>query len=83
MLRLLSRHGGRDAIGARVRLRAGDLELRREVRGSASYLSQGDLRIHFGLGEHSVIDEIEIRWPDGSVQMVPGGELQMQAPGAA
>ena len=32
------------------------------------YLSQGDPRLHFGLGAAEYADAVEIRWPDGSVQ---------------
>jgi len=35
------------------------------VRGGSSYLSQNDLRLHFGLGAHSKIDAVEISWPSG------------------
>ena len=35
------------------------------VRG---YLSQGDPRLHFGLGKATQADLVEIRWPDGTVE---------------
>ncbi len=38
----------------------------RQVRPQQSYLSSGDPRVHFGLGDASIVDELEIRWPDGS-----------------
>jgi len=38
-----------------------------EVRSGGSYLSQNDLRIHFGLGKARKVDLIEIRWPSGAV----------------
>ena len=56
------------AIGARVEARFGDQVLRREVRSGSSFLSQPDLRVHFGLGNHGGPVEVEIRWPDGAVQ---------------
>jgi enediyne biosynthesis protein E4 len=55
------------ALNARVRLTAGDLTQLDEVRSGGSYLSQHDLRLHFGLGAHARIDKAEIIWPDGSV----------------
>ena len=52
-------------IGTKVFVKAGDLSLFREVRSGASYLSQSDLRVHFGLGENATIDTLEIRWQSG------------------
>ena len=49
-VRLVGTTSNRSAIGARVRVVAGDLTLVDEVRGGGSYLSQNDLRVHFGLG---------------------------------
>jgi enediyne biosynthesis protein E4 len=53
------------ALNARIRLTAGDLTQTEEVRSSGSYLSQSDLRPHFGLGERRKADRIEILWPSG------------------
>jgi hypothetical protein len=53
------------ALNARVRAAAGDLVQTGEVLSSGSYLSQHDLRIHFGLGNHDRIDQAEILWPNG------------------
>ena len=64
-LRLQGRRGNRDAIGARVTVSAGGARQVREVRSGGSYCSQGDLRITFGLGEHSGADEVTVRWPGG------------------
>jgi hypothetical protein len=41
-----------------------------EVRGGGSYLSQNDLRLHFGLAHATNIDSLEIRWPSGPVENV-------------
>jgi hypothetical protein len=57
-----------EAIGARVRLTAGDLQQQREVRTGTSFQSQHSLRLHFGLATEQSAD-IEIRWPDGSEQI--------------
>jgi len=62
--------GNRDAIGARVRVMAGDLTQVDQVLGGGSYLSQSDLRLSFGLGEHAVVDSIEIRWPSGGYDLL-------------
>jgi hypothetical protein len=58
----------RAAIGARLTIRTGKLVQFNEVRGGASYLSQNDLRLHFGLGSNTKIDSIEISWPSGLAQ---------------
>jgi hypothetical protein len=39
-----------------------------EVLSGGSYISQSDLRIHFGLGEHERVEKIEVLWPDGKVE---------------
>jgi hypothetical protein len=54
------------AIGARVRVTAGARVLMREQRGTCSYNSFVDLRLHFGLGEAEVADAVEVRWPTGA-----------------
>ena len=38
-----------------------------EVRSGGSYISQNDLRVHFGLGKVNKVDLLEIRWPSGQV----------------
>jgi hypothetical protein len=53
------------ALNARVRATAGDLVQLGEVLSGGSYLSQHDLRIHFGLGDHHRLDRAEVLWPDG------------------
>lgn len=56
------------AIGARVKLIAGGVTQIEEVRSGGSYISQNDLRVHFGLGKATKADVIEIRWPSGDVE---------------
>jgi len=56
------------AIGARVTIRTGKAAQMAEVRSGGSYLSQNDLRLHFGLGTEEKMDEVEIRWPNGNVE---------------
>lgn len=53
------------ALNARVRATAGDLVQLGEVISGGSYLSQHDLRLHFGLGSHERVDQAEVWWPDG------------------
>jgi hypothetical protein len=56
------------ALNARVRATAGGLVQLGEVISGGSYLSQNDLRIHFGLGEHGRVDKATVFWPDGKVE---------------
>jgi hypothetical protein len=42
-----------------------------EVRSGGSYISQNDLRVHFGLGSNAAAD-LEIRWPSGRVDRLAG-----------
>lgn len=58
------------ALNARVRAISGDLVQLGEVLGGASYLSQHDLRIHFGLGNRSRLDQAEVLWPDGKRELL-------------
>ncbi len=53
------------ALGARIKVVAGDLIQRSEIRSGASYLSQHDLRLHFGLGRRKSVDLVEVQWPGG------------------
>jgi enediyne biosynthesis protein E4 len=55
----------RDALGARIRVAAGGVSQIREIAAAGSYLSQSDLRAHFGLGPTTRIDSVEVIWPSG------------------
>jgi hypothetical protein len=72
LFKLAGTKSNRAAIGARVTVRAGKLAQLSEVRGGGSYLSQNDLRLHFGLGAAAVMDEVEIKWPSGRVELLHG-----------
>jgi hypothetical protein len=60
----------RDGIGARLKLFVRGKVLVREVKAGSSYLSQNDLRVHFGLGAAERADRLEIRWPSGVVDTI-------------
>jgi enediyne biosynthesis protein E4 len=68
-LKLEGVKSNRSAIGARVRVTAGGLVQTAEVRSGGSYLSQSDLRLHFGLGGAIKVDKVEIGWPGGARQV--------------
>ena len=64
----------RDAVGAVVYLTANGMRQREDVLSGGSYLSSNDQRPHFGLGQATTVDRLEVHWPDGSVESfaVPG-----------
>ena len=67
-VKLIGTHCNRDAIGARVTVVTGDLTQIREVKSGSGYLSQNDLRLHFGLGAAMSVDTLTVRWTCGKVQ---------------
>jgi hypothetical protein len=67
---LVGTKSNRLAIGARVKIVAGGTTQTEEVHSGGSYLSQNDLRVHFGLGAATKIDSVEVRWPSGAVDAV-------------
>jgi hypothetical protein len=60
----------RDAIGARVTVKAGAKTMIREVDGGNGYAGQSSQRVHFGLGTETRIAPVHIRWPSGAQQDV-------------
>jgi hypothetical protein len=65
----------RDATGATVYLTVGGLRQRADVLSGGSYLSSSDPRLHFGLGNATSIDGMEIHWPSGYVEHLTPAEL--------
>jgi hypothetical protein len=63
--RLTGTKSNRDAIGAVVTLHLGGEKMVRQVHAAGGYLSQSSLMLHFGLGDHTTIDWMEICWPSG------------------
>jgi len=68
LFKLIGTKSNRAAIGARVTIRSAGVKQFSEVRGGGSYLSQNDLRLHFGLGTAKKMDSVEIRWPSGKTE---------------
>jgi hypothetical protein len=56
------------ALNARIKIVAGGMTQTDEIHSGGSYLSQNDLRVHFGLGTARKIDKVEVRWPSGSIE---------------
>jgi hypothetical protein len=70
LFKLIGTRSNKAAIGARVTVKAGTLVQFDEVRGGASYISQNDLRLHFGLAGNEKIQEVTIRWPNGESEIL-------------
>jgi hypothetical protein len=68
LFKLVGTKSNKAAIGARISVKAGPLVQFSEVRGGSSYLSQNDLRLHFGLGGNGKMNEVSIRWPNGETE---------------
>lgn len=62
--------GPRDAVGTVVYLTAGGLRQRGDVMSGGSYESSNDQRLHFGIGDSTKVDELEIHWPSGVMEHV-------------
>jgi hypothetical protein len=60
----------RDATCATVYLKANGMRMRQDVLASASYISENDRRLHFGLGDATDAGTAEIHWPSGAKEMV-------------
>jgi hypothetical protein len=69
LLKLEGTRCNRSAVGAIARLTAGGRTQVDEVRAGRGYQSAEDLRLHFGLGTNNLIDRLDIRWPNGTVEV--------------
>jgi hypothetical protein len=68
--RLVGTKSNRDAIGAVVTLHMGREVMVRQVQAAGGYLSQSSNALHFGLGDRTQVDRVEIRWPSGERQTI-------------
>lgn len=67
-IKLVGTASNRDAIGARITIRANNNTQIREISGGSGWFSQNSSIVHFGLNDSETVDEIEIRWPSGLVE---------------
>ena len=75
MVRALDPALHRDAYGAEVTARVGSRRLMRWINPGYSYLCSNDPRAHFGLGRAEQVDALEVVWPDGTMEVFPGGAV--------
>ncbi len=69
-VKLVGTKSNRDAIGARLTYRAGDLTRSRMKTGGGSFLSSHDPRVLLGLGKRTKVDSLDVQWPQ------PGGGVE-------
>jgi hypothetical protein len=74
-IRVVDTKGNRDALGAEVRIHAGERRWLRLVQPACSYLSSSDDRVHLGLGNATNVQRIEVTWPDGGREVFAGGDV--------
>ncbi len=67
-IKLVGNTSNRDGIGSKVIVRTGDFTQIKEVTSGGSYASGSDNSIHFGLGNHSEVETIEVKWQSGHIQ---------------
>ncbi|PBQ34513.1 hypothetical protein CNR22_22935 [Sphingobacteriaceae bacterium] len=67
-IRLAGSLSNKDAIGARVQIKAGGVWQSREVNSQSGLGGQSSIRCHFGLGINTVMDSIVVLWPSGQKQ---------------
>lgn len=77
---LTGSNSNRDAVGVRVALTFADASSRRRtltrwVEAGSGYASQSAFPVHFGLGDSAVVEGLEITWPSGHVDRLPGDTL--------
>jgi hypothetical protein len=70
LVRVIGTKSNRSGIGARLTMTTGGRRQLREVQSGSSYLTQHDLRAHFGLGAANRSERLEIRWPNGATEVV-------------
>lgn len=71
-VRLQGTASNRNGLGARVKVRVGDRVLTKVLDGSSGYLSHSLMPLYFGLDEADKVDGVEVVWPSGATQTVPG-----------
>jgi enediyne biosynthesis protein E4 len=70
-LQLIGTKSNRAALGAQVTVQTVDGPRTQEVRSGGGYISQNDLRLHFGVGHADKAEKVTIRWPSGLTETLP------------
>jgi len=80
LIKCVGTRSNRSAIGTRVKVTSGDRSQIDEVRSGASYYSQNDFRLHFGLAGAAKADAVELAWPSGAKETIrdlPAGHIHV------
>ncbi len=71
-VKLEGTRSNREGLGARVIVNAGGVSRMQFADGKSGYLGQSSLPLYFGLGDSETVQEIQVKWPSGRLQRVPG-----------
>jgi len=85
-VQLVGRMNNRDGVGARLQATIGSRTQIREIKAGSSYLGQNALRAHFGIGSAKEIERLEVRWPNGHVDIaehIPANSIISLAEGGS
>jgi len=74
-IKLTGTKSNRDAIGARITLKAGGLTQIHEIDGGNGYAGQSTKKAHLGIGKASKVDSVEVHWPSGLVESFDGVQI--------
>ncbi len=69
-LKLVGQKTNRSGIGAVARVTTGERRLTGEVQSGSTFMSQSDFRLHFGLGDASTAETVEVQWPGGALEVI-------------
>ena len=69
---LVGKSSNRDAVGAEVTARTGDIQALRLMQAGSGYASQHSSRLYFGLGDATTVESLSVRWPGGEEQSFEG-----------
>ena len=72
-MQLRGTRSNRSAIGASVSVSSAGRRQKDVVLSQSSFLSQSDLRLHFGLGAATEVERFTVRWPNGVTEAFDGG----------
>ena len=70
LIQAIGTKSNRSALGTKLTLTAATRKQVREIQSGSSYLAQNDLRAHFGIGRAPAAERLEVRWPDGSTEVI-------------
>ena len=66
-IKLVGSKSNRDGVGCQITVKCNGFEKTAWRTGGGSFQAAGDGRLHFGLGQATMVQELEVRWPSGTV----------------